>query len=296
MRSTLPVAALYLAQRALGAPAAAAVSPRAASTIYLCGDSTMAKDGAADGDTDGWGQYLGRYIATNSSSSSTTMAVVNKAVGGRSARSYWDEGRFQAVADLATAGDVVVIEFGHNDGGSPEDGDDGRSDCPGDGEETCVSDATGETVYTFVYYVTQAARLMRARGASVVLSTQTPNNLAETGVFDEERPRFVGYQRTAAEVLGADDPEGVSFVDHFQAVADMYEAMGVAATDALYPNDHTHTSPRGAALSAQAFARAVASRENGTTALTGSVVANARRSSAVGGAAASKRRFRFRLY
>lgn len=143
---------------------------RATPTIYTCGDSTMAKDGAANGETDGWGQYLGNY---------TTAPVVNKAIAGRSARSYWEEGRFQAVADLVAEGDIVVIEFGHNDGGSPESDDNGRSDCPGDGTETCTSDADGSTVYTFVYYVVKAAQLMISKGASVVLSTQTPNNPCE---------------------------------------------------------------------------------------------------------------------
>lgn len=141
---------------------------RATPTIYTCGDSTMAKDGAANGETDGWGQYLGNYT--------TGATVVNKAIAGRSARSYWEEGRFSDVADLVVAGDIVVIEFGHNDGGSPESDDNGRSDCPGDGEETCTSDADGSTVYTFVYYMSKAAQLFLDKGATVVLSTQTPNN------------------------------------------------------------------------------------------------------------------------
>lgn len=79
---------------------------RASPTIYTLGDSTMAKDGADNGLTDGWGQYLGNY---------TTTTVVNKAIAGRSARSYWEEGRFQDVADLVVDGDIVVIEFGHNE-------------------------------------------------------------------------------------------------------------------------------------------------------------------------------------
>lgn len=140
---------------------------RATPTIYTCGDSTMAKDGAANGETDGWGQYLGNY---------TTATVVNKAIAGRSARSYYEEGRFSDVADLLVEGDIVVMEFGHNDGGSPEDDDNGRSDCPGDGEETCTSSSDGSTVYTFVYYMIEAAKMMIEKGATVVLSTQTPNN------------------------------------------------------------------------------------------------------------------------
>jgi rhamnogalacturonan acetylesterase len=246
----------FAALQAVATPVAdpAEVAPRATPTVYLCGDSTMAKNGANDGDTDGWGQYIGEYI---------TVTAVNKAIGGRSARSYWNEGRFSAVADVVQSGDIVVIEFGHNDGGSPESDDNGRSDCPGAGTETCISDATGETVYTFVFYVIQAAKLMLAKGATVILSSQTPNNLWETGSFVSSPPRFVGYQKTAATALGT----GVSFVDHYQAVSNMYKKLGNSATNALYPNDHTHTSPDGADLSAQAFAEAIATQMNGTTSL-----------------------------
>ncbi|KAH7160496.1 rhamnogalacturonan acetylesterase, partial [Dactylonectria estremocensis] len=224
-------------------------------TVYFCGDSTMAKNGANDGDTDGWGNYIGSYVS---------LTTVNKAIGGRSARSYWNEGRFKAVADLVVSGDIVVIEFGHNDGGTPVTNDNGRSDCPGSGTETCISSSTGETVYTFVYYVIQAAKLMTAKGATVILSSQTPNNQWETGVFGGAAPRFVGYQKTAVTALGS---SAVTFVDHFQAVSNMNLKLGNSAVNAFFPNDHTHTSPTGAKYAALAFAQAIYQKMNGTTSL-----------------------------
>lgn len=74
----------------------------------------------------GWGQYL-HY--------SLKIPVVNKAFAGRSARSYSREGRFDEIGKLLKKGDFVIIEFGHNDGASKPDN--GRSDCPGSGTETC---------------------------------------------------------------------------------------------------------------------------------------------------------------
>lgn len=236
------------------APELADVGARAP-TVYFCGDSTMANKGANDGATDGWGQYIGSLLTTS---------IVNKAIGGRSARSYWNEGRFSEVANLVKSGDIVVIEFGHNDGGSPTSNDNGRSDCPGSGTETCISDKTGETVYTFVFYVIQAAKLMTAKGASVILSTQTPNNQWESGTWSGAPSRFVGYQKTAVSSLA---DSRVTLLDHHEAVSRLYRKLGNAATNALYPKDHTHTSPAGAKLSAQAFAQAVYQNMNGTTAL-----------------------------
>lgn len=81
-------------------------------------------------DTQGWGEYL------HYSFGGTGLSVVNSAIAGRSARSYTREGRFASVAQAARPGDWVVIEFGHNDGGGLSK-DNGRSDCFGEGNETC---------------------------------------------------------------------------------------------------------------------------------------------------------------
>ena len=45
----------------------------------------------------------------------------------------------------------------------------------------------------------------------------------------------------------------------------MYAKLGDGATNALYPKDHTHTSPEGADLSANAFAQAVKEGDNPLT-------------------------------
>ena len=42
---------------------------------------------------------------------SMSLSVVNKAIGGRSARSYTVEGRFDEIVGLVKAGDVVIIEL-----------------------------------------------------------------------------------------------------------------------------------------------------------------------------------------
>ena len=112
--------------------AGSALDRRAAPvTIHLCGDSTMAPMGGGK-NTQGWGEYL-RY-----SFDPASATVSNRAIAGRSARSFSREGRFDAVAKEVKAGDWVVIEFGHNDGGSLST-DNGRSDCFGAGNETCAS-------------------------------------------------------------------------------------------------------------------------------------------------------------
>lgn len=189
---------------------------------------------------------------------------MNKAISGRSARSYTNEGRFTEIEKLLQTGDIVVIEFGHNDGGSPNSAsDNGRSDCPGTGSETCKSGKNGETVLTFNAYVEKASRSFIAKGASVIVSSQTPNNPWEGGKFSTAPGRFVGYAASAARNVG----KGASFLDHFQACINMYAKLGNQKTNSLFPKEHTHTSPEGGDWVAQAFVQAVAAGMNGTTPL-----------------------------
>jgi rhamnogalacturonan acetylesterase len=155
-----------------------------AAVIHLCGDSTMAKGGGGSG-TQGWGEYLS-YSFTG-----TGLTVQNSAIAGRSARSFTREGRFAAVAASVTSGDWVVIEFGHNDGGSLST-DNGRTDCGGSGSETCSTTYNGvaEIVQTFPTYLKNATAMMLKAGAKVILSSQTPNNVWESGSYSYSANRF----------------------------------------------------------------------------------------------------------
>ena len=190
--------------------------------------------------------------------------MINKAISGRSARSFTNANRFSEIEKVVVEGDIVVIEFGHNDGGSPNSAsDNGRSDCPGAGSEVCKSGKNGETVYTFNYYVEKAARSYIAKGANVIISSQTPNNMWEGGKYNGAPSRFVAYAAAAAKNVG----NGAYYVDHFVACGKLFLKLGNAKTNTLFPKDHTHTSPEGGDLVAQAFVQAVATSMNGTTPL-----------------------------
>ncbi|KAF8973508.1 SGNH hydrolase [Flammula alnicola] len=214
---------------------AAIASVVSGQTVYMAGDSTMAKGGGGNG-TDGWGQYLGQYL---------TLPVVNLAIAGRSARSYSDEGRFTTLIDTVKSGDFVIIEFGHNDGTSGAV-DNGRQDAVG-------SDLT--TTAT----VTTSNQLAKSQGAVPIVSSQTPDNIWTNGVISAP-PRFVGYAQLAASQTS------VTYVDHFDYVAQSFESIGENTVNTFYPMDHTHTSPTGANVVAQAFVRGLAC---GQSALTG---------------------------
>ena len=80
-------------------------------TFHIVGDSTVRSGGVRPG-LWGWGERIQPFFDTNK------INVVNHAIGGRSARTYFTEGRWQKVAAALKPGDFVIIQFGHNDQGA----------------------------------------------------------------------------------------------------------------------------------------------------------------------------------
>jgi rhamnogalacturonan acetylesterase len=105
---------------------------------------------------------------------------------------------------------------------------------------------------TFPAYLENAAAKFKAKGATVIISSQTPNNPDEGGSFVYSPSRFVGYAELAAEAADTD------YIDHGQYVANYFQTQSVSTVDSFFPNDHTHTSPLGADHVARAFVKGVA--------------------------------------
>lgn len=78
-------------------------------TLYCIGDSTMAnKKDPEKNPEHGWAQVLQPFFTDN-------IVVVNKAVNGRSTKSFINENRWDSIYKKLKKGDYVFIEFGHND-------------------------------------------------------------------------------------------------------------------------------------------------------------------------------------
>jgi lysophospholipase L1-like esterase len=78
-------------------------------TIYTIGDSTMANKKDPERNPEhGWAQVLQPFFKEN-------IIVENKAVNGRSTKSFINEKRWDSIYKKLNKGDYVFIEFGHND-------------------------------------------------------------------------------------------------------------------------------------------------------------------------------------
>ncbi|MDR4954344.1 rhamnogalacturonan acetylesterase [Chryseobacterium sp. ES2] len=100
--------------------------------IYLIGDSTMADyTGDYDPGKDymkvrypitGWGQVFQPFFAKDSietlrpAFTTDSVVVVDRAHGGRSTRTFFQEGRWRYVYEHLQPNDYVIMQFGHNDG------------------------------------------------------------------------------------------------------------------------------------------------------------------------------------
>lgn len=206
-------------------------------TLWLIGDSTV--NNGTKGQM-GWGSVIAPLF------DETKINVVNKARGGRSSRTFYTEGLWDAVLKDMKAGDFVLMQFGHNDGGSLRQST--RASLKGNGEETeeyTAADGKTETVHTFGWYLRKYIADAKAKGATPIVLSLIPRNDWKDSKVLRAFPGYGQMTKDAAQIGGA------AFVDLNGITADKYDAMGEAAVKPFFPNEHTHTNEAGAQINAQ---------------------------------------------
>lgn len=219
------------------APVAAPDS--AVSTIYIAGDST-AQNGSPN--ATGWGKRFGDYFDP------AKLKVANRALGGRSSRTYVTEGHWDRLVAELKEGDVVLIQFGMNDGAERNGERVARGSIDGIGEETEEIDnrvtKQHETVHTFGWYVRKMIADTRAKGATPVLLSLTVRDIWSDGRVERGAGNYRAWTRELAEA------EKTAYIDLTKLIADRYELLGHDAVNAFFPRDHVHTGEDGARLNA----------------------------------------------
>jgi len=206
-------------------------------TIYIVGDST-----ANNTDRRGWGDPFTEYFDR------TKVNIVNRARAGRSSRTFLTEGLWEAAVRDLRAGDFVLIQFGHNDGG-PLDTGRARGSLPGIGEEIqeiTMPDGNRQTVHTFGWYMRKFIADTKAKDAVPIVLSPTVRNIWTNGKVERGPGE---YSRWAGEVAQS---RAAAFLDVTYIIANRYEKMGQEMVQEFFPEDHTHTTPGGADLNAAA--------------------------------------------
>lgn len=231
-------------------PATARLNP-ALPTLFVAGDSTAARGRGEP--QQGWGVPLADYFDPSK------VNVVNRARGGRSSRTFVTGGEWDRLQADLKRGDVVLIQFGHNDGGPLNDEPPpplrARGSLPGLGDETREIDNVltkqHEVVHTFGWYLRKMIADTRAKGATPIVLSPTVRNVWK----GEELERGPGKYREWSEQIAR--TAGVPFIDVSSTMAAAFTRQGPEKTQALYPQDHTHFNAAGADLHAAAVVTAL---------------------------------------
>jgi lysophospholipase L1-like esterase len=213
--------------------------------VFLIGDSTMADNGNPD--AVGWGVVFPKYCDT------TRIEVINKAKGGRSSRTFDYEGLWDEVKNQLQPGNLVLIQFGHNDAGAV-DKEKFRGSLKGIGDETqevIRPDGSKEIVHTFGWYMTKFIREAKAKGAIPIVLSLTPRNEWPNDKVERRTDTYIKWSKEIAE------KENVFYIDLSEAVAQKYEALGKEKVKVFFPKDHTHTGIEGADLNALTAAECI---------------------------------------
>jgi lysophospholipase L1-like esterase len=207
-------------------------------TLFLVGDSTV-KSGGQNGAI-GWGERIAPFFDAH------RINVVNSAIGGRSSRTFYTEGRWDKVAAQLRRGDFVIIQFGHNDGGRIGDpAMKNRGSVPGVGSETVEDtrpDGSKEQVHSFGWYMAKYVADAKAKGATVILASPIPHR--DKWQEGRDFANFAQWDREVAEANGA------LFMDLTLLVAEGYRQIGAAKVDTFFSDARTHTNAIGADFNA----------------------------------------------
>jgi uncharacterized repeat protein (TIGR02543 family) len=197
----------------------AMIQPRAVAvtTIYTVGDSTMSNYAASSYPQSGWGQQLHFFF------NSANVVVSNRAVGGTSSKSFYDN-QWPAVRNSLKAGDFVFIQFGINDA---KKDDPARFTMP---------------FTTFKDFLTKFVNETKAKGAFPVL-VSTQNRNAWTGSNpDTIYPAYHDYPVATRQLAGEIH---VPLVDLDQRCKALLESVGKDySTNFIYLHADSGEYPR----------------------------------------------------
>ncbi|SDL33105.1 Lysophospholipase L1 [Catalinimonas alkaloidigena] len=223
--------------------------------VFLVGDSTMADYTTYDEDYQkkryplmGWGQVFQHFMSADSLGKvrnlikTDSVLVRDVARGGRSTRTFFEEGRWRNVYESLRKGDLVLIQFGHNDAAKEK-------------TERYVNEAG------YKEYLRLFVRQTREKGARPILLTPVARNYPwENGHLANVHGDYPQAMKEVAQELQVDliDLNQLS-MDAFsdrgkEYVTDHYFMNLPANTYEAYPDgqsDNTHFQPEGAEAVAQ---------------------------------------------
>lgn len=205
-------------------------------TLYLAGDSTAAQKYADAAPETGWGMALPFFLHQG-------IGVANHALNGRSSKSFIDEGHLDTVLAAIRPGDLLLIQFAHND------------------EKTADPTRYTEPWTTYQDCLRRYVDGARARGARPVLATPV-----ERRRFDADGNALPSHGDYPAAMRALADEEDVTLLDVEAPSIALWQRLGVEETKKYFnwtatEEDNTHFNPPGAIAVARIVASELLARD-----------------------------------
>jgi lysophospholipase L1-like esterase len=201
--------------------------------VFIAGDSTMADKPVIDNPEHGWGQMIPMFFSRN-------VTFFNHAKNGRSTRSFLLEGRWDALLRKVRPGDLVLIQFGHNDSKAED---------------------TSRYAAPFGEYTKNLTRFVKdvrdRSGIPVLLTPVNRRNFDSTGTFVDKHGDYPAAVRAVAK------NEKAAMIDLHAKSKKLFEQLGDIRSRELFlvsvkpnvyralPNgktDNTHFTRQGAVV------------------------------------------------
>ena len=197
--------------------------------LFTIGDSTVRNEDKDKNGMWGWGSVIADEFNLNK------ISVENRAMAGRSARTFLDEGRWDKVYNALQPGDFVLIQFGHNDASIKKPD---RYTSPEDYKKNLIK------------FVTE----VKTKGATPILVTPVSRRKFKKGVFSDSHGVYPEIVKEVAQ------KENTLLIDLQAKSADAISKQGdekskqwvnyvAAGTNPIVPDgksDDTHFSETGA--------------------------------------------------
>ena len=270
------------------------VGVQGAKKVHMLGDSTMAPYDPSATITRGWGMYFGDFLTNGWTST-------NYALGGRDARSGYNELWTQKAKANVEAGDYVIIQFAHNDemfNGADHDELYNYYITNGQTETANTMDSRGtKPSTTYVALLKKICDEVKALGATPILVGPAcrfyfgnDGKIRRNGRHDlgDSYNDVVGGEYQTGLSVSADDhsvdyayqmqqlanAEGVAYIDLTQATKTLYEGFGkdfcesnlqsTKVENNVVKPDGTHFRTMGALLVAKECAELIANSNDAT--------------------------------
>ncbi|MCH5250823.1 MAG: chitobiase/beta-hexosaminidase C-terminal domain-containing protein, partial [Lachnospiraceae bacterium] len=247
--------------------------------IFLAGDSTV-KDYSASGMYNGgtplnegsWGEFIQSFF------NESEVTIQNYAQGGRSSRTFINEGKLDSIAENIQEGDYLFIQFGHNDSSNTyadryvpvgTKGDDGKYPrTPGTKNSSGIYPDGGSG--TFKWFLLQYIEVAKAHNAIPVLVTPVSrmyyNSDGTIKTHHDDNTSSNDAYVVAMKELA--EEEHVLLIDGFKLTKDLFEAAWSAwegdtnkkdtyGKQIMASGDSTHNNKLGGMIEAALIATAI---------------------------------------